>query len=254
MKRQWYVSWFNTEDYLDLYRHRDEHDAKKILQLILKHIRLKKDAEILDLACGAGRHSILFAKKGFRVTGIDLSKYLISLAKKKLNGEYRKYRDRLKFEIKDMKHFSKPGKFELAVNLFTSFGYFESNKDNESVIKCVAESLKKGGYFVLDFLNKEYLMRNLRAYSIDKEKKKILIQTRDISGNFVNKNILIVNKQNSHYVFKTFNERIRLYSLRGFKKMFRKHRLKLFKLFGDYEGNAYDEKTSPRLILISQRV
>src|SRR6266498_1428021 len=107
-KAQWYVSWFNSPEYLKLYRHRDEEDAKKILSLIFKNVHLRKNAKVLDLACGSGRHSLLIARKGFDVLGIDLSKYLISEARKKLNSEYKRYRKRLKFEIRDMRWFSFP--------------------------------------------------------------------------------------------------------------------------------------------------
>ncbi len=93
----WFKEWFNTQEYLDLYKHRDDTDeASKIIKLLFNNISLPKDAKILDLACGNGRHSVLFAKKGFSVTGIDLSKYLISKAEERRKKEYSRYSKRLK--------------------------------------------------------------------------------------------------------------------------------------------------------------
>src|SRR5690349_15974356 len=96
----WFKTWFNTKHYLELYKHRDNKDAKKIVTLISKNISLPKGSKVLDLACGNGRHSILFARKGFNVLGIDLSPYLIGEANKKLRSEYLSHKNKLEFEIK----------------------------------------------------------------------------------------------------------------------------------------------------------
>lgn len=252
-KREWYVSWFNTQEYLDLYRHRDEEDAKKIISLILRNISLNKKANVLDLACGTGRHSLLLARKGFNVTGIDLSKYLITQAKEKLRNEYKKYIKLLKFEIRDMREFSYPGHFDLVVNIFTSFGYFEKDKDNERVIKCISDSLKINGFFVIDFLNKNYIVKNLLPYSIKKKRNKVIIQIRKITNNFVEQDILILKKHNSFYNLEKYRERIKLYTLANFRKMFGKYKLKIVKIFGSYYGGAYEKYKSPRLIIIAKR-
>ena len=79
---EWFEVWFNTDEYLDVYQHRNEADANALVQLILKNVNLDRNASVLDLACGAGRHSILFAKRGFKVTAVDLSDNLLRVAKK----------------------------------------------------------------------------------------------------------------------------------------------------------------------------
>jgi SAM-dependent methyltransferase len=252
--REWYASWFNTSEYLDLYKHRDEKDAQKIIALIFSHIPLKKNAKVLDLACGNGRHSLLFAREGLNVTGIDLSQYLIRLARKRLRKEYSKYKRNLKFAIRDMRNFSFTERFDLAVNIFTSFGYFEKDSDNEKVIKCVSRCLKENGYFVLDFLNKENLKNNLVPYSQAKSQDRILLQVRRIAQNFVSKEIMIVGKEDETYEFKKYKERIKIYSLSNLSTMFNKYKLRIIKKLGNYDGEAFDRNNSPRLILIAQRV
>ena len=251
----WYKSWFNTQDYLDLYKHRDTNDARKIVTLILRHITLRKESRILDLACGNGRHSILFARRGFFVHGIDLSRFLIDQANTRLKDEYQAQSRRLKFEIKDMRDIGHKNEFDLVVNIFTSFGYFEKDTDNENVIKSVSDALKPGGYFLLDFLNTRYLLKSIVPFNIKKYNGKVIIQIRNIKDSFVFKDILILKNDAEgkpphcdHYV-----ERIRLYTHEDFERMFVKYNLRIKNVFGDYKGTSFNENRSGRLILLAQK-
>ena len=78
----WYKEWFSSSYYLDIYRHRDEEDARNLINLIQRTVSIDTHSKLLDIACGAGRHSLEFARRGFDVTGFDLSEYLISEAKR----------------------------------------------------------------------------------------------------------------------------------------------------------------------------
>jgi SAM-dependent methyltransferase len=253
---QWFKSWFNTQDYLDLYKHRDARDAKKIVSLVLKHVKLNKGANVLDLACGNGRHSILFAKKRFNVTGIDLSNYLINQARKKLSSDYAGYRSSLRFEIQDMRNLKHVSEFDLVVNIFTSFGYFESDSDNEKVIGTVAIALKRGGYFLIDFLNRDYLIKNLITYDVKKLNHKLILQVRTIKDNIVEKNIIIIKSSRNkkgYPLFNHFTEKIKLYSFNDFEAMFSKHGLNIIKVFGSYTGSRFIKEKSERLIIIARK-
>lgn len=252
----WYKSWFSTQDYLDLYKHRDSVDAQKIVNLILNNIKLEKDAHILDLACGNGRHSILFAKKGYYVTGIDLSRFLINQANERLKDEYLKHSPSLKFEIKDMRDIGHKNEFDLVINIFTSFGYFKRDEDNEMVIKSVSESLKHGGYFLLDFFNPVSLAKSLVPFNIKKYNSKVIVQIRNLTDKFVVKDILIFKNSPSGETpeYEQYRERIRLYSLEDFGQMFRKFGLELRRTFGGYDAGLFDRNTSGRLIILAQKV
>ena len=261
--QEWFKKWFNTQEYLDLYKHRDTTDAKKIVTLILKNIRLKKNSKVLDLACGNGRHSVLFAKKGFNVLGIDLSPFLINQAKSKLKADYKKHKNNLRFEIRDMRDIHHNNEFDLVVNLFTSFGYFEKNSENVRVVRSISKSLKKSGYFFFDFLNGAYLKRNIVPFNIKKARpgrsrkgnQNIIIQVREIKAGFVKKNIIILkNPENSKYPqIYNFYEKIKLYSVNDFRKIFNTNGLKICKIFGDYYGNRYNSLKSERLIILAQK-
>ena len=79
----WYEEWFSNKFYLELYQHRDEEDARWIINLLQRTLNVSTRSKVLDIACGSGRHSLELARRGFEVTGFDLSDYLISEAKRK---------------------------------------------------------------------------------------------------------------------------------------------------------------------------
>ena len=238
----WYKTWFNSQDYLDLYKHRNSKDAAKIVSLISRTIKLQPNLKVLDLACGNGRHSILFAKKGCNVLGIDLSEYLISQAKKKLKSDYLSHFNKLKFEIRDMRNINHIGGFDLVVNLFSSFGYFSRDKDNTKVVKSVYDALKPGGYFFFDFLNKNYTIKKLVPFDIKQLQSGVVLQIRQIKKGFVQKDIIIFkNIGGSRETFSHFTEKVRMYSLIELRKMFSEHNLKITKIFGDYFGKSFNK-------------
>lgn len=245
----WFKKWFSNKLYLKIYRHRDEADAKHLIDLIQRTIPTYSREKILDLACGAGRHSIELARRGFDVTGIDLSSYLITEAKKSARTSPEQGL-KVKFEIKDMRDFNYLGKYNLVVNLFTSFGYFENDEENFSVIQNVWNSLAPSGYFVLDFLNPVYLEKNLVKRTVNKYEGMVVVQTRKIENGFVEKKIKITEgkETSEHY------ERLRLFKDKEFTSMFKRAGFKIIKRVGDYYGNPFTETKSSRLIYFAQKI
>lgn len=256
MAEAWYKKWFSAGEYLELYKHRNSYDAKKIAGLIVKTLNLPRGSKILDVACGNGRHSLIFASKGYDVTGIDLSKFLISEAKGRLKTNYSRYSSRLKFEINDMRYIKHKNEFDLAVNLFSSFGYFENDAENFKTFSSISKSLKKGGYFFFDFLNPLYLRKNIVSHDIVKRNDKAIIQVRNIRNNAVYKDIIIIKNKPGRKLpeILEFSEMIKLYGLEKFKKELIKTGLKPVKVFGDYNGEKYRPAGSKRLIILSKKV
>lgn len=105
----------------------------------------------LDLCCGPGRHSLALAQKGFAVTAVDRSRFLLDKARERAAGAP------VEFVEADMRDFVREGAFDLAVNLFTSFGYFETPDEDFQVLRNVRASMKPGGVFIIDVIGKEYL-------------------------------------------------------------------------------------------------
>jgi hypothetical protein len=154
-----------------------------------------------------------------------------------------------------MRNIHHKNEFDLVVNLFTSFGYFEKDSENTMVIKSISKSLKKGGYFLLDFLNSGLLRRSLVPFDIKKGNRNIILQVREIKAGFVKKNIIILkNSKSSKYpLIYNFYEKIKLYSLSDFRKIFKSCSFNIKKVFGDYYGNKYNPVKSERLIILAQK-
>ena len=244
----WYKNWFSSKFYLKLYKHRNDEDARHLINLIQRTIPIKKDDRVLDIASGAGRHSLELARRGYDVTGLDLSEYLIKEARTACKRAEEKPL-RVHFIKKDMRHFNFKGRYDLAVNLFTSFGYFDNDIENFSVIENASSSVRKGGWFVLDYLNKGYIVNNLVRYSRNKIDNEILHQKRRIEGNFVIKDIKIEGSKKEL----NYKEQLKLYTFSELKRAFESFNLKIINKYGDYFGNPYKLKESKRIILFAQK-
>jgi SAM-dependent methyltransferase len=114
---------------------------------------------VLDLGCGPARHSIILARKGFEVTGVDRSPLLLSKARELTAGSG------VELVEADMRDFVRPGTFDLALSLFTSFGYFATREEDLAVLRNVRASLKPDGVFVMDVTSKEYVISQGRETS-----------------------------------------------------------------------------------------
>ncbi|MCX6173512.1 MAG: class I SAM-dependent methyltransferase [Ignavibacteriales bacterium] len=241
----WFKDWFSSEEYLSVYQHRDDEDATKLLELILKQTNLTRQNSILDAACGAGRHSIYLASKGFNVFGFDLSKTLLSKAKE--NAKKRSVENN--FVCADLRNIYFRKKFDLIINLFTSFGYFENDEENFKFINTAYSLLNENGFYVLDFFNKNYLLANLIAENKKLIDGKIIIEKREIVNNRIIKEIQIKNGLEE----KRFIESVRLYSKTEIENEFKKIGFIPVSVFGDYDGTKYDEQYSSRLILFFKK-
>ena len=151
--QNWFQSWFNTKYYHILYKQRNYEEAERFLKNLITFLNINKNHTILDLACGKGRHSIFLNSLGYDVTGVDLSEQSIKKASQSSN-------DRLKFMIHDMRY-PIESNYDVILNMFTSFGYFNSIDDNFNVLKTIKNSLNKDGIGVIDFMNSNYIINHL---------------------------------------------------------------------------------------------
>ena len=241
----WFEDWFNTKEYLEVYRHRNESEAKELVSIILNSIQIPENGSVLDLACGAGRHSIYFAQKGYDVTAVDLSQNLLLVAKEAALDN----KVNIEFIQSDIRYFSSGKKFDLIVNLFTSFGYFETDSENFMLFEIVKKYLNNSGYFVLDYLNKTYVQNNLVKESTDMLGKGEIIQKRFIEGNRVVKDIFInQNGSSKHY-----RESVRLYDDQELKAAISDAGLRIEKVFGEFNGKGFEKDNSKRIIIIASK-
>ncbi len=145
--------WFSTRWYEMLYRHRDEQDAAGLALPLIAKGKLLTGMEILDMACGRGRHASVFAREGLRVTGIDLSAESIREAATAAPSA--------RFEVFDMRNPYANGRFDAVVCLFTSLGYTGDRTDDVQAVVAATQALKPGGLFVLDLFNGERAAQSL---------------------------------------------------------------------------------------------
>jgi ubiquinone/menaquinone biosynthesis C-methylase UbiE len=114
---------------------------------------------VLDLCCGPGRCSVSLAKRGFSVTGVDRTKYLLDKARAKARAAHVK----IEWVQKDMRDFVRPDSFALVISMFTSFGYFDDNREDVIVLENMFTSLKPGGASLIEVLGKERLAKILQS-------------------------------------------------------------------------------------------
>jgi SAM-dependent methyltransferase len=241
-KKKWYRSWFNSPYYHILYANRDLKEAELFIDNICNFLKPAPGARVLDIGCGRGRHSIYLHKKGLDVTGFDLSPENISYASAFAN-------EHLQFFVHDMRNLFYINYFDYAFNIFTSFGYFSTERDNLRAINTFAKSLKPGGTLVFDFLNTD-CTRNQIVHEETKEVQDITFHiTRKVENNRIVKQIAFSDQGNAY----DFREEVQALRLADFEKYFAQKGLKILHLFGDYELNPFREDRSERLIIIAQR-
>lgn len=237
--KDWFEDWFG-EEYLALYPHRDETEAQHAVELIEKELDGKAVSRALDLACGGGRHTRALADRWWTV-GLDLSAVLLKVAHSaEPSGNYVRGDMRV-LPLADRS-------FDLCVNLFTSFGYFDSDAQHLRVLAEVARVVDIGGLFVLDFLNSESVETNLVAHDERTVGNQIIEQRRSITddGRYVQKHISLLGSD------KQFIERVRLFSVDELEMMLEESGFEVQARYGDYRG-APIMPDSPRAILFAVR-
>ncbi len=240
--KNWFDTWFNSPYYHLLYKDRDITEADTFISNLLERLNPSADHVFLDVACGKGRHSISINDKGYKVEGIDLSKESILYAKSFSN-------ERLRFSVHDMRQVYKKEEFDFILNLFTSFGYFSSVKENSDAMIAMSENLKKGGQIVIDFMNSKRVISEL----VEEEEKKvehILFKIkRRVENGVIIKDIEFVENDTAFH----FTERVQALTLNDFMSFLDKAGLKIINLWGDYNFNDFNAVNSQRLILHIQK-
>jgi SAM-dependent methyltransferase len=239
---EWFGKWFDSPYYHILYKHRDHEEAKAFIDNLIQYFQFSTDDLILDLACGKGRHAIYLNSKDFNVVGLDLSLQNIEYARKHESN-------RLRFFVHDMRFPWGQEQFDFTLNLFTSFGYFETPGENQQAINAIASDLKPSGKLLIDFLNPYTVINHLvpdetkRVNGIDFQIKKYL------EGEYIVKDIQFEDKGKPFH----FQEKVKAIRRVRFLEYFENAGLKVIDLFGDYELNPYFAEKSERMIFVLQK-
>lgn len=239
---EWFAEWFDSPYYHILYRHRDDIEARQFLDRLVNATPLIKGKRVLDIACGQGRHSRYLSDLGFDVTGFDLSPASI----RNLSTVET---DSLHFFVHDMRNYFRVNYFDYALNLFSSFGYFEREEDDQKVLRSAAANLKADGILVFDYANGLLLLKQ-QGVQESKEIDGIIFDTaKSIEGKHLVKKIHINDRgKESH-----FQERLRLFTPDELNTLFEKSGFRIVNKYGDYDLSAFDPEKSPRWIVVAEK-
>jgi SAM-dependent methyltransferase len=238
----WYERWFNSE-YLRVYAHRDVDEAHRQIDLVERCLRPARGARVLDLCCGGGRHSVELARRGYRVTGVDLSEPLLNEARR-MTAEADLFAE---FNRCDMREVVSPGAFDLVVNFFTSFGYFDRDEENARVLGSIRAHLRTGGNWFMDYLNRDNIIQTLVPHDERVTGDIHLIQERhvDLTRGRIDKTLTLRHTDGS---VSMHTESVRMYSLPELTGMLECAGLRITHTFGDTDGTPFSV-SSPRLVL-----
>jgi len=244
----WYENTFGR-DYLSLYPHRNDEEAHRDVRGILRLIDPPRDELLLDLCCGAGRHLVAFRHAGFtRLTGLDLSKELLAEARVRLDIESM---EDIQLLRADMREIPESDLYGTIVSLFTSFGYFEHDSEDERVLRSAYRALAGNGTFLLDTLNRAYVMASLVPHE-EKELdgKRTIIHRRITSdGLRVEKETRITQTGSPET---TYRESVRMYKRTEIEQMLRRIGFINRRFYGDLKGQAFSDE-SPRMVFVASK-
>jgi SAM-dependent methyltransferase len=235
----WYKEWFG-EEYLEMYSHRDEEEAERHVDFVERQLLGdSRPRAVLDLACGAGRHTMALRRRGYRTLGVDLSITLLAhRAFPKLAGDMRC----LPFTA---------ASFDWILNFFTSFGYFEKERENFEVLEEIVRLLVPGGRFLIDILNPNRALRDLTPRETQNlEGRRIEIERwYDTATLRINKRIRVIEPGRPA---RSYLESVRAYQQEEVTIGLRWAGLEVSALFGNFHGDPY-ERDSERLILVGYK-
>ena len=243
--------WFENESfwietYPFLFPNKSFLDAIEQVDKLLKLIDFR-GSSILDLCCGPGRHSIELARRGFSVTGVDKSPFLIEKAKERAKAES----VNITWTVDDMRNYSQPNNFDLALNMFGSFGYFSNKMEDIRVLENLFTNLRSGGKCLIDVMGKEKLAALFQpTVSQELEDGSLIVQRNEIIDNWTrvkNKWTLIKNNKAT-----TFEFRITIYSGQELIDRLDAVGFQEIKLYGDLEGIVYGPNAQ-RLIITGNK-
>ncbi|MHC4938716.1 MAG: class I SAM-dependent methyltransferase [Planctomycetota bacterium] len=210
---------------------------------ITERVGLERPAHVLDLCCGPGRHCAAFRHRGFEVTGVDLEETYLADALAAAPG--------MEAVHADMRGFRRDDTFDLAVNLYTSFGYFEDAADDRRVVENVYASLKRSGWFVVEMKGKESLARVFEPMqALELEDGSLFVAKREIEGDWETCRttwILIRGGTREEFHFST-----RLYSAVEFRTLLRDAGFEHVEFAGDLLGSPLDHRAN-RLVALARK-
>ncbi|NIR27207.1 MAG: methyltransferase domain-containing protein [Phycisphaerae bacterium] len=244
-------SWHNQDKFWELFEpilfnQQRQSSTKVEVEQVVSLLKIQHNDRILDLCCGTGRHSLEMSQQGFDVVGVDRTASFIEKAKQKAEKNNLK----AEFIVGDMREYCQPSSFNIVMNLFGSFGYFEDPDDDRQVVENMYASLYPGGRFLIETMGKEILARGFQEREWSEEGDTLVLAERKPQqhwGRIQTRWIVIKGNQRvEHTVSVRSYSAVELSSLLadcGFAKV---------QVYGDLEGLDYDQGAK-RLVVIGTK-
>ncbi len=245
------MEWYENEQFWrDLYPYMfPKERIRNALEEVEKILGMvdMKEGHVLDMATGPGRHAVRFAKKGFTVTGVDKSPFLLEHARALAKEEEAV----VEWVEADMREFCRKDTFDLALNLFSSFGFFDNEEEDFLVLQNLFASLRKGGIIVMDTVGKEILARNFKqTISHRYEDGALLVNRHEIVDEWRrirNEWVLVKDGDVREYTF-----HFRCYSAKELLMLLERAGFRQTEVFGSLDMSPYDEKAK-RLVVTARK-
>jgi len=249
---EWFKRFYDTDYYEYRYAPQPQELPAKQVEFIIRAARLNfegpRPPRVFDICCGTGRHARPLAARGCEVIGVDLSQRSIQAAVAQARAA--RLGDRCRFHVADIRNFTPPSECDAAISIFQSFGYFESDAADAIIMDKAAESLRPGGRFILDVINREVAVGNFkprdkrgrwRNYVL--ERSQLDLQTGHLVARWT---FMRHGRRSEHTV------RIRLYALHELIHMAEARGLRFEAAYGDFDGRPYGRQT-PRCIFVAEK-
>jgi SAM-dependent methyltransferase len=224
-------------------------NSEKEAEFAATTLGMKPGDQVLDLCCGQGRHALILAARGIAITGQDQSaEYLADarIAAEHMNIE-------LPLVQSDMRDIPFENRFDCVINMFTSFGYFDTDDDDRKVLREIARALKPGGQVLIDLINRDWVVANNE--SADRrvnEDGTVVLEQRNLN--------LQTNRNEVSFTFidpdgtrrKSFGHRIHLYTLDEIVQMMRQAGLEFLRAYGGFDSEPFSP-TTRRMIVVARK-
>jgi SAM-dependent methyltransferase len=206
-----------------------------------------KGKAVLDLGCGPGRWAIPLAQKGFSVTGVDRTKFLLSVARAKAKAA----RVKIEWVRADMRDFLRPDSFDLVLSMLTSFGYFDRKDEDRLVLRNMFTNLKPGGVCMIDLAGKEQVARVYQPTTSDTlPNGDVLVQRHRIADAWsrIHNEWILVRKGRTR-IFKFHHT---IYSAQELSDRLDDAGFRQIRVYGSLDGDEYGPN-GQRLIVVARK-
>lgn len=241
-EEEWFSTWFNSPYYHLLHQNHPIQEAQTFIDNLIAHLQTKLTYQLLEMGCGTGQNAVYLNQKGYTVTGLDFSDTNIARAKSFENKHLRFYQH-------DTRDIFRTAYYDLILNLFSRFGYFDTETENIVALRSTVAAIKPGGKLVIDFQNTNQAIQHL-ASPEEKIINGVLFRISEkVEKGFIVKTIAVTDQEQQS----TFYERVPALTYEQFMEYFRMTSLRMVNVFGSYNLEPYHPETSERMIFILKK-